>query len=82
MTFDQAIKRVEDSFTDLVFSGYAYKYFDDYVVEMRSKTASKSGGVTDGLFIVNGSSGKVKPYAPLIDGFHDLAKIEIYNKSK
>lgn len=76
MNFKEACKIIEDEFPNLKRTGNAYEYGDYFCIEMVDKQSDAGFGVLDGLFLINKKTKKVKPYNPILDGIHDLAKIK------
>ena len=69
----QAIDFANQKYPDLKFTGLGYSYKGDYYIELgpvdyNSKT---DGPLLDSIFKVDGRTGEVSAYAPMIDGFHD-----------
>lgn len=59
------------------FTGHGYSYDGDYYIELGplDYDIQTDGPLLDAMFKVDGQTGRVSAYNPIIDGFHDLKRI-------
>jgi len=73
----QAVNYALQRYKDLKYTGVGYFYEGDYYVELAplDYEAAFDRILVDSMYKVDGQTGQVSEYAPLIDGFHDPKRI-------
>ena len=66
MSFDRALNIVSKKNPDRRFTGKAYQYKNAYYIEMIPKNSK--GAAFDAMFRIDGNTGAVTNYNPVIDG--------------
>lgn len=77
ITYSEAIKKIQQKYPDRIPTGNAYQYDNDYYIEMAPKgyDPQTDGLIVDGYFKVDYNSGAVSAYNFILDGDHDITKV-------
>ena len=75
ISFEQACEILHKKFPKAYITKHRFKYNGSYYIDLSDE--SDNALVIDGTFKVDGKTGEVSKYNPILNGFIDITKIEI-----